>query len=201
MTSPLKIAVIVGSTRDGRFAPVVTSWLTGHLAERRDMTFDVVDLVETPLPVVFPAFGEAPPPGTEELVAAVSPRLEAADAFVIVTPEYNHSYPASLKNAIDWHNHEWHGKPVGFVSYGGVSGGLRAVEHLRGVLAELNAMTIRETVSLAGVWSQFDAEGKAVDPACDNAVTALLDQLAWWALGLREAREARPFGKPLENAI
>ncbi|GIG64153.1 NADPH-dependent FMN reductase [Phytomonospora endophytica] len=197
--TPLKIAVLVGSTRDGRFAPVVTSWLTRHIDGRDDMTVDVIDLVKTPLPVVFPDFGAPPQPGTEELLAAVSPRLAAADAFVIVTPEYNHSFPASLKNAIDWHGVEWHGKPVGFVSYGGISGGLRAVEALRLVLAELNAMTIRETVSFAGVWQRFDGEGACVDEAADGAAVAMLDQLAWWGLALRDARAVRPFGKALEE--
>ncbi|HEY1175632.1 MAG TPA: NAD(P)H-dependent oxidoreductase [Phytomonospora sp.] len=197
--TPLKIAVLVGSNRDGRFAPVVTSWLTRHLDARADMAYDVIDLVETPLPVVFPAFGEPPRPGTEELLSKVSPRLADADAFVIVTPEYNHSFPASLKNAVDWHNTEWHGKPVGFVSYGGVSGGLRAVEGLRLVLAELNAVTIRETVSFAGAWQRFDGEGNCVDEAADGAASSLLDQLAWWGWALREARAVRPFGSALEE--
>ncbi|GLZ81623.1 FMN reductase [Actinorhabdospora filicis] len=193
MTTPLRIAVLVGSTRDGRFAPVVSGWLARRLADRANLTVDVVDLAEHELPTVLPAFGQPPRPGTTEALAEVSPRLAAADAFVIVTPEYNHSYPASLKNAIDWHDTEWHGKPVGFVSYGGVSGGLRAVEHLRHVLAELNAMTIRETVSFAGAWERFDAEGNA-DAGGEKSLTAFLDQLTWWGLALREARAARPFG-------
>ncbi|ORI19682.1 NADPH-dependent FMN reductase [Rhodococcus sp. 1163] len=189
----LAIAVIVASTRDGRFAPVVTHWLGKHLAQRDDMTFDVIDLVETPVPQVLPAFGAPPAPETEEMLTMVSPRLNAADAFVIVTPEYNHSYPASLKNAIDWHNEEWHAKPVGFVSYGGISGGLRAVEHLRQVMAELNAMTIRETVSFAGGWQKFGEDGQATDPASDTAAKTMLDQLEWWALALRDARRVRPY--------
>jgi NAD(P)H-dependent FMN reductase len=192
-TEPLRIAVLVGSTREGRFAPVVTKWLSGHLGQRDDMRADVVDLAETPLPTVFPAFGQQPPPGTEEALALVTPRLAAADAFVLVTPEYNHSYPASLKNAIDWHNEQWHGKPIGFVSYGGLSGGLRAVEHLRVVMAELNAMTIRNTVSCHVAWSRFDADGSVKDPAADTAAKALLDQLAWWAHALRDARSVRPY--------
>ncbi|WP_369169403.1 NADPH-dependent FMN reductase [Streptomyces sp. R28] len=192
-TEPLRIAVLVGSTREGRFAPVVTKWLSGHLGQRDDMRADVVDLAETPLPTVFPAFGQQPPPGTEEALALVTPRLAAADAFVLVTPEYNHSYPASLKNAIDWHNEQWHGKPIGFVSYGGLSGGLRAVEHLRVVMAELNAMTIRNTVSFHDAWSRFDADGSVKDPAADTAAKALLDQLAWWAHALRDARSVRPY--------
>ncbi|MFG3050706.1 NADPH-dependent FMN reductase [Kitasatospora sp. NPDC048239] len=189
----LRVAVLVGSTRDGRFAPVVTRWLTAHLAEYDDLDVDVVDLVETPLPTVFPSFGAPPAPGTEELLAAVSPRLEAADAFVLVTPEYNHSFPAALKNAIDWHNHQWHAKPVGFVSYGGLSGGLRAVEQLRVVLAELNAVTIRNTVSFHGAHARFDADGGAIDPAADVAAKALINQLTWWAQALRSAKRTRPF--------
>lgn len=193
MSTPLHIAVLVGSTRDGRFAPVISGWVARRVAERDGLTVDVVDLAEHALPTVLPAFGEPPRPGTVEALAEVSPRLAAADAFVIVTPEYNHSYPASLKNAIDWHNTEWHAKPVGFVSYGGVSGGLRAVEHLRAVLAELNAMTIRETVSFSGAWQRFDGEGHC-DAEGEQALGAFLDQLTWWGLGLREARESRPFG-------
>ncbi|MEV5613733.1 NAD(P)H-dependent oxidoreductase [Streptomyces sp. NPDC052225] len=192
-SDPLRVAVLVGSTREGRFAPVVTRWLTGQLAQRADLFADVVDLAETPLPTVLPAFGEQPPPGTAEALATVSPRLAAADAFVLVTPEYNHSFPASLKNAIDWHNTEWHGKPVAFVSYGGLSGGLRAVEQLRVVMAELNATTIRNTVSFHNAYGAFDADGRVDDPAVDAAAKAMLDQLTWWAHALRDAKSRRPY--------
>ncbi|WP_069886628.1 NADPH-dependent FMN reductase [Streptomyces luteocolor] len=190
---PLRVAVVVGSTREGRFAPVVTDWIKGHLDGRGDMNADVVDLAVTPLPTVLPPFGGPAAPGTEEALALVSPRLAAADAFVFVTPEYNHSFPASLKNAIDWHNEQWHAKPVGFVSYGGISGGLRAVEQLRLVMAELNATTIRNTVSLHQVWGLFDEDRVMKDPASDAAAKAMLDQLAWWAQALRDARNARPY--------
>ncbi|WP_409239162.1 NADPH-dependent FMN reductase [Streptomyces sp. PA5.6] len=199
MTAPtsrpaaLRVAVLVGSTREGRFAPVVTRWITGHLDQRDDMDVDVVDLAETPLPTVLPAFGQPPAPGTTEALAQVGPRLAAADAFVFITPEYNHSYPASLKNAIDWHNEQWHAKPIGFVSYGAISGGLRAVEHLRVVMAELNATTIRNTVSLHNAWGLFDADGNMTAPASDAAVKTMLDQLAWWALALRDAKAVRPY--------
>ncbi|MGO4429195.1 NADPH-dependent FMN reductase, partial [Streptomyces sp. MCAF7] len=152
-----------------------------------------VDLVETPVPTVMPAFGQQPSEEDMALLGAVAPRLAAADAFVIVTPEYNHSYPAALKNAIDWHNPQWHAKPVAFVSYGGISGGLRAVEHLRGVLAELHAVTIRNTVSFHNYGDKFDADGKPLDPECDAAAKSLLDQLTWWGLALRDARAARPY--------
>ncbi|MDV9189221.1 NAD(P)H-dependent oxidoreductase [Streptomyces sp. SR27] len=194
MPTPLRLAVIQGSTRDGRLGPTVANWLLTHAATRPEFTTDLIDLAETPLPTVFPQLGQAPERAEDRaLLAAVSPRLAAADAFVVVTPEYNHSYPAPLKNAIDWHNREWHAKPVGFVAYGGFSAGLRAVEHLRGVFAELHAVTIREAVGLQGVWGQFDAEGRAVDPAADAAAKAMLDRLTWWAEALRGARADRPY--------
>ncbi|WP_250302605.1 NADPH-dependent FMN reductase [Streptomyces sp. A 4/2] len=189
----LSVAMIVASTREGRFAPVVADWMRGHLDRRTDLAAGTVDLAEIPLPTVLPAFGSPPPAGTTEALAAISPRLAAADAFVIVTPEYNHSYPAPLKAAIDWHHTEWHAKPVAFVSYGGVSGGLRAVEHLRGVLAELHAVTVRNTVSFHGGWSCFDEEGRVRDPASDAAATSMLDQLTWWAHALRDAKAVRPY--------
>ncbi|WP_446215770.1 NADPH-dependent FMN reductase [Micromonospora sp. IBHARD004] len=190
----LKIAVILGSTRDGRFGPAVGTWILDQVAQRGDMEADLIDLVETPLPTVFPVLGQ--PPASHEardLLAAVSPRMAAADAFVIVTPEYNHSFPAMLKNAIDWHTTEWHAKPVGFVSYGAFSAGLRAVEQLRLVLAELHAVTIRDSVGFQRVWEQFDGDGKAVDPAAEAAAKVMLDRLAWWAHALREAKALRPY--------
>ncbi|GAA2618414.1 NAD(P)H-dependent oxidoreductase [Actinomadura fulvescens] len=191
---PLKLAVIVGSTREGRFGPTVTKWFTGQASQREDLTVDVIDLAETPLPTVFPQFGQSQGEEVERQLAAVSPRLAAADAFVIVTPEYNHSFPAPLKNAIDWHNEEWHAKPVGFVSYGGLAGGLRAVEQLRVVLAELHAVTIRDTVSFHNSWAEFEEDGTHRDGAgCEAAAKTMLDQLAWWAHALRDAKSVRPY--------
>jgi NAD(P)H-dependent FMN reductase len=191
---PFRLAVIVGSVREGRFGTTVANWFVGRAAERPDVSIDVVDLAQVGLPLTFPAFGVSPAPETARALQGVTPRLAAADAFVVVTPEYNHSFPASLKNVIDWHNAEWHAKPIGFVSYGGLSGGLRAVEQLRVVFAELHAATIRATVSFHGAWEQFDGEGLPIDPAgCNGAAKSMLDQLIWWAHALREARTARPY--------
>jgi NAD(P)H-dependent FMN reductase len=189
-----RLAVIVGSVREGRFGTTVANWFAGQAAERTDMSVDVVDLAEIPLPLQMPAFGGTPAAEAERALGVLTPRLAAADAFAVVTPEYNHSFPASLKNAIDWHHKEWHAKPVGFVSYGGLSGGLRAVEQLRVVFAELHAVTVRDTVSFHGVWSQFDDQGLPISPAgCNGAAKTMLDQLAWWARALREAKAIRPY--------
>ncbi|WP_028478078.1 NADPH-dependent FMN reductase [Nocardia sp. CNY236] len=185
---PLKIAVLVGSTRKGRFGPVVADWFVGQARQRGDMEIDVIDLAEVNLP----DFGDE-----EELeaVRTLAPRLAAADGFVLVTPEYNHSYPASVKNAIDWYLKEWQAKPFAFVSYGGVSGGLRAVEHLRVVLSEVHAMSIRDTVSFHGAWDRFDDNGLPREPkGCNTAAKTMLDQLAWWGGALYTARNERPYG-------
>jgi NAD(P)H-dependent FMN reductase len=190
----LKIAVILGSTRDGRAGPAVSGWILDQVAQRGGMEADLIDLVETPLPTVFPVLCQ--PPASAEArrqLDAVSPRLAAADAFIVVTPEYNHSFPAVLKNAIDWHATEWHAKPVAFVSYGAFSAGLRAVEQLRLVFAELHAVTIRDSVGFQRIWEQFDADGRAADPAAEAAAKVMLDRLAWWGHTLREAKVFQPY--------
>lgn len=192
--TPLNLAVIVSSTRGGRFATTVSHWLTEHIKQRPDFALDVIDLAEIRLPSELPAYGEAPSPQAAEALSQLTPRLAQADAFIVITPEYNHSFPAPLKNAIDWHNREWHAKPVGFVSYGGLSGGLRAVEQLRVVFAELHAVTIRDTLSFHNAGAAFGPDGTPLDATgTDGATKVLLDRLAWWGLSLREAKEARPY--------
>ncbi|MFI5612956.1 NADPH-dependent FMN reductase [Amycolatopsis sp. NPDC051903] len=189
-SAPVRVAVIVGSVREGRFAPTVARWFTGEATTHGGFEVDVVDVADLPLPLVFPAFGTEPGPEVRQLAA----RLAAADAFVVITPEYNHSYPASLKNAVDWFRAEWQAKPVAFVAYGGLSGGLRAVEHLRPVFAELHAVTIRDTVSFHGAHGRFDPSGAPVDPdGTGQAAKKLLDQLEWWARSLAEARAVRAY--------
>ncbi|MER5489879.1 NAD(P)H-dependent oxidoreductase [Streptomyces sp. NPDC002490] len=188
---PLRIAVILGSNREGRFGPVVARWLLGEIAPRPELHADLVDVAAVDLPT---ALTGRPTPQQGAELAKVGPVLAAADAFVVVTPEYNHSYPAPLKNLIDWHHAEWHAKPVAFVSYGGVSGGLRAVEHLRQVFAELHAVTVRDTVSFAHAHDRFDDTGRLRDPAAaGGAAKTLLDQLTWWARALRDGRAEHPY--------
>jgi NAD(P)H-dependent FMN reductase len=185
--TPLRLAIIVGSNREGRFGHVVARWFVAQAKPRTDMTVDVIDLAEVDLPAVYPR--HATPP-----IDAFGDRLDRADAFVVVTPEYNHGYPASLKQAIDLAHRQWQAKPVGFVSYGGMSGGLRAVEQLRQVFAELHAVTVRDTVSFHMAHGRFDGSGEPRDPSgCNAAAKTMLDQLAWWAAALRIARETRPY--------
>ncbi|MFE9250213.1 NADPH-dependent FMN reductase [Streptomyces sp. NPDC007088] len=189
---PLRTTLVVGSNREGRFGPVIADWVLSRMAARPGLVPVTVDVGTTTLPA---AITSRPEPEPARELSATSAALAAADAFVVLTPEYNHSYPAPLKNLIDWHFDEWQAKPVGFVSYGGVSGGLRAVEHLRGVFAELHAVTVRETVSFAHAAGLFDPSGRPRDPAtAEAALDRLLDQLDWWGHTLREGKDIRPYG-------
>lgn len=186
-TNHFHLAVIVGSTREGRFGPTVAHWFAAEAARREDITVDLIDLLDVDLPVGHPA---RPSPGVAEFAA----RLARADGVVVVTPEYNHGYPASLKHAIDLVHAEWQAKPVAFVAYGGRSGGLRAVEQLRQVFAELHAVTVRDVVSFHLASQCFDEAGVPHDEVGTSAaVKTMLDQLAWWAVTLRAGRHTRPY--------
>jgi NAD(P)H-dependent FMN reductase len=192
-TAPLRTAVITASTRDGRFGPTVTQWFTRLAAGRDDLETELVDPAEHPVPNTL---SWSPPAEDRQLLAPLTAKLEAADAFVIVTPEYNHSFPASLKQAVDWHYTQWQAKPVGFVSYGGIGGGLRAVEQLRLVFAELHAVTVRDSVSLHRAHEAFDGDGELRESAvAEGAAKGMLDQLAWWGRALRAARAEHPYGR------
>ncbi|MGN5633863.1 NADPH-dependent FMN reductase [Streptomyces sp. AC154] len=192
---PLSLAVITASVRDGRLGPTPAGWFARRARARAEFDVHTVDLLAHPLPLVLPAPGQEPPAEAVAHRDALRAALARSDAFVVVTPEYNHSFPAALKNALDWFLTEWAAKPVGFVSYGGLAGGLRAVEHLRPVFAELHAVTVRETVSFHTAWEAFDGEGEPLDTRnSEGAADLLLDQLHWWGSALRNARAENPYG-------
>ena len=187
---PIRLAVIIGSVRTGRFGPNAARWFVDTISGRTDLDVDLIDLADIDLS---PAL-DGNPDDPHAPTGVLRGRLAAADAFVVVTPEYNHSYPAGLKTAIDSFSTEWRAKPVGFVSYGGISGGLRAVEHLRPVFVELHAAPVRDSVSFANFWSTFDDRGRVVDEGPAAAATVLADKLVWWGCALREARARHPYG-------
>ncbi|MFJ9417267.1 NADPH-dependent FMN reductase [Streptomyces sp. NPDC101227] len=190
-----KLVVIVGSVREGRFGPVVASWVAEQAAAHGGFEIEVVDLADIDVPLALPA---APPKFAGDDyprpagMAALTSALESADAFVVVTPEYNHSYPASLKAAIDWHFTQWTAKPVAFVSYGGAAGGRHAALHLENVLTELHAVTIRDGLAFANYFTTWE-DGRPLDPEAAGYAKTLLEQLAWWAGALRSARAAAPY--------
>jgi len=189
------LAIVVGSVRESRFGPVVAAWVAEQAAVHGGFGVDVIDLADYDIPLALPAASpkyagdDYPRPAG---LAGLTARLDAADAFVIVTPEYNHSYPASLKAAIDWHFTQWTAKPVAFVSYGGAAGGRHAVLHLENVLTELHAVTIRDGLAFPNYYLNW-ADGQPADPDAPGYAKTLLTQLAWWASALRAARAAAPY--------
>ncbi|MBZ9640363.1 NADPH-dependent FMN reductase [Streptomyces sp. PSKA30] len=190
-----KLVIIVGSVREGRFGPVVASWVVEQVGTHGGFDVEVVDLAEIDIPLALPAAspkfagdGYPRPAG----MAALTSALEGADAFIVVTPEYNHSYPASLKAAIDWHFTQWTAKPVAFVSYGGAAGGRHAVLHLENVLTELHAVTIRDHLAFPNYFTAWQ-DSRPLDPEVPGYAKTMLDQLHWWAAALRSARNAAPY--------
>ncbi|MGI5227647.1 NADPH-dependent FMN reductase [Actinoallomurus sp. CA-142502] len=195
MSEKHTLVIIVGSVREGRFGPVVASWVAEQARAHGGFDVEVVDLADVEIPLSLPAAspkfaGDSYP--RPEGMGPLTSRLEEAEAVILVTPEYNHSYPASLKAAIDWHFTQWTAKPVAFVSYGGAAGGRHAVLHLENVLTELHAVTIRDGLAFPNYFTAWQ-DGRPLDPEAPGYAKVLLDQLAWWTAALSAAREASPY--------
>src|SRR5262245_23625689 len=144
----LKVAIIIGSTRPGRKGEAVARWVFDIARKRSDVTFEIVDIADYGLPLL----DEAMPPSRNQYekphTKTWAAKIETFDAFVFVTPEYNHSTSGALKNAIDFLYREWNDKAAAFVGYGG-AGGTRAVEHLRLVMGEVKVAAVRAQVALS----------------------------------------------------
>lgn len=185
----VKIGIIVGSTRPGRFGTQPANWLNELASKREDAEFELIDLAELDLPLL----DEAAPPMmnqySKDHTKQWSETVSGLDGFVFVTPEYNHSFPAALKNAIDFIFYEWNYKPVSFLSYGSAAGGARAVEHLRAIAAEMKMYDIREQVMLHSYWSDLNENGEyQFSVEHEKSATEMLDQLVFWADKMKDAR-------------
>ena len=192
-----KLLVIVGSTRPSRAADRVLPWLTAKTLAHPAFETEIVDLRDWPLPIFGEHMGTIgdfnDPTYSEPLVKAWNATIKSADAYVILTPEYNHSIPGGLKNAIDtvWLSFAFRNKPVAFVGYsGGIAGGVRAIEHLAHVFVETESVPIRNSVVIPGVHGAFDERDQPVNPITDAAADIMLDDLAWWSAALEQARAA-----------
>ena len=186
-----RIAIVIGTTRPGRKAEVVANWVLEIAQRRTDVEFEVVDIAEYHLPLL----DEPIPPSAGRYenshTKAWAAKVATFDGFVFVTPEYNHSAPASLKNALDYLYAEWNNKAVGFVSYGS-AGGVRAVEHLRGIAAELQMADVRAQVMLM-LTTDFENYTKFVpDPKKATAVERMLSQVVSWSRALEPVRADPP---------
>ncbi|MBT2224324.1 NADPH-dependent FMN reductase [Nonomuraea sp. NEAU-A123] len=189
-----KIAIIVGSTRPGRRGRAVAEWVADVATQEHPaVDFELLDLVDVGLPLLDeeqPAlFGQY---GNEH-TARWAKTIGRFDGFVFVTPEYNHSVPGALKNALDFVYAEWNNKAAGFVSYG-LHGGTRAVEHLRLILAELKVATVRTQVALS-LFHDFTIPAPAEPgtftpgPHQGKTLTTLLDEVVTWSSALQPVRE------------
>lgn len=184
----------MGSTRQGRFVEQPAKWIFEKLKEKEGVEAELIDLRNWPLPF----FDEPVSPGmmglmkkdyVSELAKKWAKKIGEADGYLIVTPEYNHGYPAVLKNAIDYVYNEWNNKPVAFMSYGGSAGGTRSVQQLRQVAIELQMVPIRNGVHIPMYWTQMDGEGKLkMDPYKESAEN-MLTQLISWTTSLKTTRE------------
>lgn len=190
----LNVKVIIGSVREGRFGDKPAAWIFKLAKQNPDLNVEFLDLKEYPMPF----FNDATSPSmlktpyTHPEVVRWTQKIAEADAFIVVTPEYNHGYPASLKNAFDWVYKEWNQKPVAFVAYGGV-GGARSIEQLREVAVELQMAPIRNSINITFDYMMKAFQDSNVSPIellkpFDEKANGLIEQLAWWGNALKAAR-------------
>jgi len=191
-SSPPRIGIVIGSTREGRFGDKPAHWIHEIATQRSDLDIELIDLRDHPLPFFNEPMSPAWAPVKNEAARRWADKLATLDGLIVVTPEYNHGPSAVLKNAFDYAYKEFIRKPIGFVGYGGV-GAARAVEQLRLVAVELQMAPVRNAVHIGmveflGIWQQ----GKTFDdfPHLAQAANGMLDDIAWWTRALKTAREA-----------
>lgn len=186
-----KLKVIVGSTRPGRKGPAIADWFLEVAKQHAAFDVELLDLKEINLPFMDEEAHPRAQRYANEHTKNWSEKIDSADAYVVVTPEYNYSYPAALKNALDYLAVEWNEKPMGFVSYGGLSGGTRAVQDLKGPVTTLGMMPLTEAVNIPffgkhindnGVFEDYESVNKSAD--------VMLHKLKRWAKALKNMREA-----------
>jgi NAD(P)H-dependent FMN reductase len=192
-----KLHIIVGSTRQTRAADRVFPWVLARAQAHPDFEPDLIDLRDWPLPM----FAEHPgtigdfndPSYSEPIVKQWNQKMGEADAYLVITPEYNHSIPGVLKNAVDnvFFSFALRNKPLAAIGYsGGIAAATRAIEHLAHIAIEADMAPLRSTVLIPFVNQAFDAAGEPVNPMTETALSIALDDLSWWAGALKAARQA-----------
>lgn len=182
-----KIAIIIGSTRPGRIGHNVAEWVHRIASKRTEAEYEIIDLVDQNLPL----YDEAMPAAVGQYAGEHTKRwaeiVRQYDGYVVITPEYNHSYPAALKNAFDFVYAEWQNKAIGFVGYGAV-GAARAIEHLKGVAVELGIAPVAPQVGLL-IPADFPSYPEFTPQEFRDAeLIRLLDQLEPWTKALATLR-------------
>ena len=191
----LNMKILIGSTRPTRAADRVAPWIIERALAHGAFDVEVLDLRDWPLPLFQEHMGSigdfSDPTYSEPIVRSWNRKLKEADALLVVTAEYLHSIPGTLKNAFDNVFVSWalRNKPLGAVGYStGIAAGVRAIEHLIDVAIEAEMVPLRDTVLIPKVESAFDEHGKPVDPMTDIAATVMLDDLEWWGTLLAKGR-------------
>jgi NAD(P)H-dependent FMN reductase len=189
VTNPI-LQIIIASTRPGRVGPSVASWIHQRAIAHGGFDVELIDLAEVNLPM----FDEPNHPRLHQYVHQHtkdwSATIGRADAFIFVIPEYNYGFNAAIKNAIDYLNAEWKHKPVGFVSYGGVGAGTRAVQMLKQVITALSMVPVFDAVNIPFIQQFLDDERKLQpNDIMETAATTMLDELVRWTATLRALRE------------
>jgi NAD(P)H-dependent FMN reductase len=195
VTQPLVLQIVLGSTRPTRLADLVAPWVLRRAQDHGAFEAELIDLREWDLPM----FSEYPgsigdfsdPAYSAPIVKRWNAKITGADAYLFVTPEYNHSVPGVLKNAIDsvFVSFGFRNKPSAAVGYSvGIAGGSRAVEHLAHIMIEMEAAPLRNSVLLPRAAEAFDEDGDPLDHASEVALQIVLDDLEWWGRTLRAAR-------------
>ena len=188
------IQIILGSTRPQRQGEKVARWITALAAQHVEIQAHLIDLRDWPLPF-FNECSPTPESYSADIVGIWERKVSLADAYIFVTPEYNRSFPAVLKNALDYGFKSWRKKPAAFVAYSGdITGGARAVEQLRQVVIGLEMVPIREAIYVPTVWRQFSEDGQISDQAIRQKVGPFFEQLLWWSKLLQQARLYEPLG-------
>ena len=191
MNKKLKIAVIIGSTRDARFGPKAADWMMGVAQARDDMDVELVDLKSFDLPFFNEKASSLWAPSEDPRAVAWQKKIAEFDGYVVITAEYNRSITASLKNAFDQAYTEWNHKPIGFLGYGGV-GAARAIEHARLIAVELQMVPVRTAVHISGGdFFNVVMKGEPMSSIDANIVPAakdMLDQVVWWGKATQAAR-------------
>lgn len=182
----MKIAIVIGSTRPNRKGEDVGQWVLHHATKRTEAEFELVDIKDFSLPLLdepeLPATGKYSKQHTKDWSAKIS----SFDAYIFVTPEYNHSTSGALKNAIDFLYNEWVNKAAGFVGYG-AEGASRAIEHLRQIMATLQVADVRAQVSLS-LQKDFDNNKVKTSDQQEKSLNQLIDQLIAWGEAFKTLR-------------
>lgn len=178
----LRLGLIYGSNRDNRTGQSIMNWVLKQVQHLGCYEIEIIDIKSEELaPLLL---------GEQTAISLLKSKVSKCDGFIVVSPEYNHSFPAPLKAVIDSANVEWAAKPVAFVTYGGIGGGIRALEQLRLVFASLHAVGLRDAVNISCPWDKFDDDGQFVhgEIGAARAFKYMNNTLIWWAKALLSAR-------------